>query len=328
MTVPRWLEIAVLLPALLSGLLPGGCCRAEESPPAIPVRTTAGAAAIEEAREAVRCSEYRPPADEEIALAEALFSEVFARRGTGGEVASLADSGRRVGLELLEIRQGGEEFIALREEPGRRRGMGFYAFRRGDIAPIALQTPHSFSDLHTGAIVERLFLESRAAAAAWNTAPRSAPVRDDRGGRSSREERSGADLAHLGGSYFNAFTRAFAAAHPDGILIQIHGFDGQLRAAESWPGWGVILSDGTASPPAELSECAQRLGRDLSIKAALFPRDIGELGAVTNAQGKIIRSLGRAAFLHVELDLPVRRRLRREEAYRKSFLECLPGKQP
>ena len=45
-----------------------------------------------------------------------------------------------------------------------------------DVLPLAIEAPHSYDDLHTGDLAETLFLESHAAAAAWDTVSRSLRV--------------------------------------------------------------------------------------------------------------------------------------------------------
>ena len=272
----------------------------------------AGAETLGSARKDARCTEYEAPGAEELIGAEKLFAAAFF---PGTEISALTRLAREIDLEVLPIAGEGDEIIVLREAPHALRGRGFFAFRRKDPRPVAFQAPHSSEDLHTGQLAEQLFLESRAAASAWNTAPRSATVKG---------ENRLADLAHLPDSLLHAFTRAFAAAYPKGTLLQLHGFDAGRRATRDASGSGVILSDGTKSPPPWVFEAAECLEGALSERVSIFPRDVKELGATTNTQGKVFQDLGHAGFLHVEMDLDLRRRLKETEKLRNAFLRCMP----
>ncbi|HVR74433.1 MAG TPA: hypothetical protein VMT52_08885 [Planctomycetota bacterium] len=272
----------------------------------------AGAETLGSARKDARCTEYDPPGAEELRNAEKLFAAAFS---PATEISALTRLARGIDLEILPIVREDDEIIVLREAPHALRGRGFFAFRRKDARPLALQAPHSWEDLHTGLIAEMLFLESHAAASAWNTAPRSTAVKG---------ENRLADLAHLPDSLLHAFTRAFASAYPRGTLLQIHGFDAGKRATREGSGSAVILSDGTKSPPIWVLDAAECLEVALSERVSVYPRHVKELGATTNTQGKVFQEIGHAGFLHVEMDLELRRRLKETEKLRNAFLQCMP----
>jgi hypothetical protein len=272
----------------------------------------AGAETLGSARKDVRCTEYESPGAEELRSAELLFAAAFS---PATELSAIARLARGIDLEVLSIAGERDEILVLREAPHALRGRGFFAFRRKDARPLALQAPHSSEDLHTGRIAEQLFLESQAAASAWNTAPRSASVKG---------QNRLADLAHLPDSLLHAFTRAFAAAYPRGTLLQLHGFDAEKRATRDASSSAVILSDGTKSPPPWVLEAAECLEQALSERVSVYPRHVKELGATTNTQGKVFQEIGHAGFLHVEMDLDLRRRLKETEKLRNAFLRCMP----
>jgi hypothetical protein len=279
-------------------------------------RSAHAAESLERARKDARSEKYRAPAAANLTLAEDLFRGLLGPEEDARRLAGLAG---RIGLEIIEVRDGEEDLIAVREPPAARAGRGFYVFRRGPAAPLALQAPHALDDKLTGPLAAKLFRESRARAAAWSTAPRSAAV------DGSSET---ADLARLPESFLASFTRAFADAQPHGIVVQLHGFDGEARRSTASPGWPVIVSGGTRSPSAWLLELAPCLERSLGERVAVFPRDIGELGGTTNAQGKLLRSLGHSGFLHVEMDMEARRKLRDGEDLRRAFTRCLAAAKP
>lgn len=265
------------------------------------VATTASAALAE----ALRGGHYVPAGNDELARAERLFDRLAA----GSPPDALRAEMRALGL-VIE-RDG--PLVIVREREDARRGRGFYVFRDG-ARPDVLHVPHSFKDEMTRDIGLALFVEGNFAAAAWNTVPR-------------RYERDGAqvdaDVAHLPGTWFNAFVRATARAWPQGRSLQIHGFDPGKRRSEAGAEAALILADGTAVPDDALRrqrDClASRLGRDV----ALFPDDVRELGGTTNVQGRTLRGLGYGGFVHIELSRSLRTALRDDAGARANLLTCL-----
>ena len=289
-----------------------------------------GADGLAAARRESRAAVYEPPLRRDLDGASRLFEAILAPCPDLGHARALAAV---LELEVIEIRTGGETIVMVREAPGARRGRGFFAFRIGRRRPVAIEAPHSFSDRYTGPIAEKLFVESGAAAAAWNTASRSAgshkEEEEDREREREREREGGqdesADLAHLPESFFQEFTRAFARAHADGIVLQLHGFDAEVRGAD---GPCAILSDATRTPESWVATAAGCLGDAFDRRTALYPRDAGELGGTSNAQAKLLRALGSKSFLHLELSLDVRADLAKDASLRRRLLLCIPEKVP
>jgi hypothetical protein len=286
-----------------------------------PPRDPAGAApcerapaTLEAARRRSRTLSYAPPSAANIEKAEKLFALLLAPAPRGSPAAGDAPArAGELGFELHELGEGQESFLLLIEPEATERGWGLYAFRAGG-GPLAIEAPHSFEDLYTGAIASRLFLEGRAAAVAFSTAPRNAAGDTGEGG----------DLAHLADGIFHAFTRAFAAAHPRGIVLQVHGFDGEGRQVAGRALPEAIFSNGTRSPPAWLLRAAECLDAAWPETIAVYPRGVSELGGTTNAQGRTLRALRHSGFLHLEMGLGLRRRLKDEPELRKEFLRCIP----
>lgn len=193
------------------------------------------------------------------------------------------------------------------------RGGGTYLLRTLPYqVPLLISAPHRGSDRLTGTIALQLFLEGEATAAAWNSVPR----------RSGCDGKS--DLARLRRHPFTAFTVAFARTHPNGRIVQVHGFDPVRR--DTWEGRAasMILSSGTDRVSADVqavAECLRYHFRDDQV--AIYPIDVRELGARRNAQGKSLRSIGFDGFVHVELSLDLRRRLSGDRQLRSRFAQCL-----
>ena len=58
-----------------------------------------------------------------------------------------------------------------------------------------------------------------------------------------------------------------------------------------------------------------------------YPHGIAELGGTTNEQGRLLRARGHGGFLHLEIGLALRLRLKAEPELRRQLLRCLPEKQ-
>lgn len=205
----------------------------------------------------------------------------------------------------------------LREPDGACRGGGLYMIRSEATAgpPLLISAPHRHADRLTGALTLRLFNELGAAAAAWNSVHRRASKSDCEGTT---------DLARLQRHPFTAFSMAFAAAYPDGRVVQIHGFDPRRRVSAAGRNADLILSSGSETVGRAVRAIAHCLRGDLpGWQVAVFPTDVRELGARKNAQGRQLRAAGFRGFVHVELAYRFRRKLMEDEELRRRFGNCL-----
>ena len=201
------------------------------------------------------------------------------------------------------------------EEPERDcRGGGSYVLRQEPGAvPLLISAPHRSADRLTGTLTMRFFVEGRAQAAAWNSVPRRNACGEE-----------GSDIARLRRHPFTAFSTAFARAFPGGRVVQIHGFDKERRRTRAGRTADLILSSGSRTAGPHLKVIAACLRRDLpSLRVALFPDEVRELGATRNAQGIRLRQYGFKGFVHAELSLGLRQHLMRDEALRGHFIACL-----
>lgn len=299
-----WRSSSPLRAGLAAALLLVGASAAAQ-PAAVSGSAALAAAITPRLEEAIRGGHYVAPGSDELARAERLFERLAA----GSPPEALRAEMRE--LDIVVERDG--PLVIVREREDARRGRGFYVFR-GNARPDVLHVPHGFKDEMTRDIGLALFAEGDFAAAAWNTVPR-------------RYERDGvqvdADVAHLPGTWFNAFVRATARAWPQGRSLQIHGFDPGKRRSTAGADAALILADGTAVPDDALRrqrDClASRLGREV----ALYPDDVGELGGTTNVQGRTLRGLGYRGFVHIELGRSLRLTLRDDAGARAHLLACL-----
>lgn len=267
--------------------------------------------AISDLRKSSRAFKYEPPSSESLVNAQRIFVILLSGGNDLSEAIKLCV---QEGLELLVVRQSEGEFLILMESEGQGKGRGFYAFRRGAPRAFAIQAPHSFSDLQTGEIAARLFLESKAVAVAWNNTSRNVGQADGS---------TNTDLAHIKRSYLQAFTKAFGETFKNGVILQLHGYNKDRRSSPEGYLSDVIVSNGTREPGRVVRRLVICLSSDKLRKISLYPHDVQELGGTTNAQGRLLRRLHFAGFIHIELSPEVRRRLSTDSAYRQFFLRCI-----
>lgn len=253
---------------------------------------------------------YAAPAAAELERAQALFQQCF----TGCDGAAVRQGWAELGFEVLQAKHGADSLVVLREQPDARLGRGFYVFRPRSNSTTVLQAPHSFKDENTREILLNLLDDGGFRAAAWNTVPRHYVLNG---------ATVDADMAHLKGSYFLAFSRAFARQFASGRLVQLHGFAGEKRRTNSGTAAAIVISSGSAEvTPAvrDTSHCLQRAGLG---EVRVYPTDIRELGATTNSTGQALRAMGHAGFIHLELSATTRRSLLDDQASRTQLLHCL-----
>ncbi len=231
-----------------------------------------------------------------------------------GESPDAASLPNRLGLIVRQVEQPFRGTI-IEERPGKARAQGVYLIKHAGERPhpMLVTAPHRGADRYTGPLAAAVFAETDASAAAWNSAPR---------GRADNS--SGHDLAQLERHLFTAFATGFAEVHPNGKIIQLHGFDPAKRQTESGRRADVILSSGSERP----SPLVQSIGGCLADRlptydVRVFPTEVSELGALNNAQARVLHKLGHDVFVHVELSLRLRAALIKGSELRSAFGECL-----
>jgi hypothetical protein len=242
--------------------------------------------------------------------ARQLFGDAIAAQGPSAIVPRASELGFYV-KEQSQSWQG----MMISEEKGACEGRGAYLFRYPAAnLPLAITAPHRGADQHTGTIAASLFLEGSASAAAWNSAP-----------RHPRQECPHAlDLAREPRHAFTAFAVAFAEAHPDGAIVQIHGFERMKRPPGAAREADIILSNGTRKPDTRLLDLADCLSLEMMPHRALvFPNETAELGALGNAQAMALGDMGFDGFVHLELSAELRAKLVKDEALLARFRGCL-----
>jgi hypothetical protein len=239
-----------------------------------------------------------------------LFSKVWRRRGYD----ITAEMWQTAGFDAAWTVDHRDLYLELSERSGGRNGLGSYLLRTSPHGWVLLEAPHSDDDLYTGRIVRNLFLTGLFAGAGFNSLSRWSVDRQAHYGDFARRE----DTA------FAAFAVAYLAEHPGGTVVQIHGFDTEKRGEASFADADIVVSEGTDAPgpwTQAFRDCLERL---LPGRILLYPEDTRELGGTRNATGQIVRQ-GGGYFLHLELSLNLRNRLRRDSALTDGFSACLDG---
>lgn len=255
--------------------------------------------------EAARADEAFAPPSAELRAGYSLLVRDLARAAVAGGVPG--DATARAEALGLELDVAGD-VLMLREAPGRAQGGGLLAIRLGPVnGELVLQAPHPFYDLHTGRVVAAMFESGRARAAQIATAHRQAGER--KGGPSS-------DAAHNAALLFQSATLGLAGALPDPLFVQLHGFSSETTSADAVvsPGLGRLSE-------AELDRWQTALAPALGVADLRGGDQVSALAARTNVQGAALAD--RARFLHLELSLPLRERLRDDAAARQRLEAAL-----
>lgn len=246
---------------------------------------------------------YSSPAPEELAATR----DIFARLLRGEHGPGLEEQARKAGWLIRSDEHEKGDLVVMSEAPGAMRGRGLYAFfGRGRHA---LQAPHVPTDGLTGDVLLRFAHDRLPRALAWNTVPR---IRGD--------------MAHLADTEFIEFSQAFAQAHPEEKIIQLHGFDVDLRKTDAAASSGAIVSATHRRPSSELKRAVLCLKERVESATRLYGEDVRELGGTTNTVAKALRGGGYEHFIHLEAALPLRERLLQDATQRRDLLICLGGR--
>ncbi|MBM3302255.1 MAG: hypothetical protein FJY85_20170 [Deltaproteobacteria bacterium] len=242
-------------------------------------------------------------------MVEKLFIQVL----KGDRSAPVAADWTKLGVRMIRSTHNGRDFTVLIEDETHKYGRGFFVFPQKPQQTIGLFAPHRFTDEMTGTIALSMALENSFTVIAWNTVKRSG------GG----EPPDYWDLGKLRHTYFVALTRAFARAFPNGYHVQIHGYETEKRRTAAGDQSDAIVSSGANHPRGEillLRDCLQGKGFG---RILVYPTDVKELGATKNISGIVLREMGYRGFVHIEMNVELRKRLKDEGEARRIFAECL-----
>ncbi len=245
------------------------------------------------------CTGYRAATQNELQQAKTIFNTLFTRQPIDAKKISLNN------FRAKELNIAQQEIIYLIERREACDGRGDYAIRYGKTIPILLQAPHRFSDVKTGLIIKKMFMEAPYKSAAWNNA-----------------KRKTIDLAHTQKTLFNTFAQSFLQQIPQGIIIQLHGFSNSRRTSAVGKKAAIIISEGRNNTSANLDNLTQCL-RQIKQNTYQYPKMVNELGATTNTLGRWVNKHHPGHFIHIECNKKTREQLLKDKAIRKKLTQCL-----
>jgi len=191
------------------------------------------------------------------------------------------------------------EYIIIKDK--NKKGFGAYIIKNS--GKHFLQMPHCRYDRYTCSIGWKIFFENNFNGVAFSTA--------------HRYNNQFSDMAHTKYNYFTAITKAFTEFKPKELIIQIHGF-GKSNIKDT----DIIVSSGSKNPSKYAKDINICLN-DIGFKSKLYGKDIYTLGATTNSSNKLLKSMGKNKFIHLELSLDTRKKLLKSKKIRKRVAKCL-----
>ncbi len=256
--------------------------------------------------ESIAPADVRAPTSAELTNLARLFARTLEQTTISAELATQwNDAGWK-----LTYCQEDQSTVAISEQPEQRTGRGFYVVRLNSDStaksPLVLQAPHRFYDTDSGQIARRLFHEHSVRAVAWNTV-----------------HRRTVDLADQDQHCINAFTQAVVTHDSNARVVQLHGF-GEKTQKQINGHAQTIISNGTRYPGRFAITAAANLKQSFGAEAVrLFPDEVQLMGGTQNRQGNLMRNLGSANFLHLEMDKTYREKLMSDAAARAVLFRSL-----
>ena len=233
--------------------------------------------------------------------------ELQNKRNIDSEFRKTQESWQRIGFQLdkTELTEGDE--VWLIRESSSVSGQGVYAIRAAPKKQVMISAPHSFFDKHTGEICETMFRDRFFSVAAWNTAHR-------------RE----VDVARVREHPFGRLTSAFIECNESCRVVQLHGFAKSKRETAEAQKADIIVSSGRMLPSIWAIRTAAKLRQNVpEFTTKLFPDEVRELGATSNAQGRVLREMGSDGYLSLELSRQLRERLKDDQLACRNLIQNL-----
>jgi hypothetical protein len=241
--------------------------------------------------------------------------------------AGWAEAAAAADLRIEVWRVGGERYWALLEPLERRRGAGAYVFRVAPADPAApailLEAPHAYYDVGTDRIAARLFFDTGDAGVARPRALFTNTIHRyiTESGTKVKRPDSAADVTHNPEHGFNTATVAFAETVPGTRVIQLHGFAAADEGAVSET---MVVSAGDEAGSSPRSRAvAAGLVRLFGTGVKRFPEETRRLGATTNVQGRALRRVAGASFVHIEMSPETRSLLKSDGERRRALARVL-----
>jgi hypothetical protein len=256
---------------------------------------------------------YRIPSRNDLETFSRLFQQtlLMLKNEDGNDLTHLQETANGLGFQIISLKEkAGFDTIVIMEAGHERHGAGFYVITRGIFHPrsCVIQTPHAQSDNYTGMIGLNLFASTEAAAFFSSTMRRN--TRTVLIGPEIDKNPSSADPAHNTDSFFHVAAKTLARTQPDMMAVQLHGFE--TENDDTNRNYQVIASPATSDPERQtIFRKNLKILREKLIGFSIgeYGTDTHELGALTNIQGKYINRSTPGCFLHLEMDIKLRKKL-------------------
>ncbi|MGE3458590.1 MAG: hypothetical protein AB7O24_25955 [Kofleriaceae bacterium] len=249
---------------------------------------------------------YQPPTEQQRRsfdeLVQALWRGVVP--GRAPELVALATRAGMV-LELWTIAE--RPTWVVREAPRSQHGFGIYMFHAAPIPPgrpILLQAPHVYFDLRTQSVAAAMFWGRDVPAEVHGLFANSVHRFQQAEGVRGKLRFNPADVAHNSEHPFQNAT-AVVMTHGPVVVIQLHGFDGETNETAA----AIVSASRPEGSTEESSRVATSLASALGITVARYPEDTQALGGLDNVQGRLAALFSTTRFIHIELQLGVRKQL-------------------
>ena len=258
----------------------------------------------------VASKSYLVPSQEEMDIVSNQFHKLLTLRPEDPVDEKIVGKFNQLNFKLETLYYKGKRLFIIYEDKPQFHGRGFFILRP-EGESVMLQAPHAYADLHTGSLGIKLMLESNYSVLAVNTVSRKYII---------PELGIKADMAHIDNSYFISVSDAFTRIHTDAYVLQLHGFNAAKR--DITKDVSVIISAGVKSPPLKIKSEADCLKQLSNYQIRTYPDEIDVLGGTKNRIGRYLSHMNFTGFRHIELSLPLRKKMLKSQKVRDKFLSC------
>lgn len=208
-----------------------------------------------------------------------------------------------------------QNYVLWKETTKKSLGKGTYWLStKKHSLNLFIQAPHKFHDKHTGKILKKILKTRNIGFAVENSIHRYSKV--------SSLGLESYDLAHLNTSLFMTVSKKFLQSFPNGLILQLHGFNPKSRKSRQAKTADIILSSGTRNPSI-LSQKVHKCLRTKNINALLYGKDVFELGGTQNKIGRLANRHGANKFLHIEMSSNFRTALLKNNKKHEDLTNCI-----
>lgn len=255
--------------------------------------------------------EYRPPTEQQRRALDHLIGALW--RGVAPPATpQLTALAAEAHMELALWNVAGRPTWVVREPAADPHGLGIYLVHAA-AAPsgraILLQAPHVYFDRQTQFIASAMFWTPGAPMQIRGLFTNSVHRFQQADNRRERRGFNPADVAHNSEHPFQTATSAVLQAGPV-VVIQLHGFDGDAQSATATAIVSAARPEGSTE---ESTRIAATLSSVLGAAVVRYPEESQSYGGLDNVQGKLVATAPDAQFVHIELELELRKRMREPE---------------